>query len=216
MKAADIKPSTKPPRVFTLAPRCFSEGWRSRPKDPLRVGMRVASADERLLAHTRAVKKADELLKGVPHEDAEWQKAYDIIRFHVLLSYTLTDPDDVTRPLWATQEGQLMDFQRAPLGTASISPRLSVEGIDRVYMELEILTVTVTSKALWQPLPDAAARTMGEALAGGSFFSTISNGEGPDDTAEERRKGVEMQIRRLLTYVEHLRATGYAPSLIDP
>lgn len=221
MKAADLKApvpgaqARKPPHTFTLGPRAFSEGWKGRPTGPLRFGMRVASADERMLAHTRAVQKADALLPGVSRDERAWQTTYDIVRFHVLLSFTLTDADDVTKPYWMNQEGALVDFAKAPLGTHVISPRFTMEGLERLHMELEVLTISVTSKVLWPAISDIEARQVGAALTDGTFFRTIASGEGPAEGTEERRKGVEMQIRRLLTYVKHLHDTGLVPSPMD-
>lgn len=203
-KAADIRLIQKPPHTFELPPRAFSSRWAGRPTTALLVGLRIASAEERLLAATEATERADRLLPGRDHADRRWAATYEVSWIHYLLGHVLTSPNDVNAPLWAVQDGTLLLCEQephAPGDSAVVSMRFSDEGIARVWDEYDALCIR--ESPVWPEATDDEVKRLGARLVDGSFF------EGLDAAADNpEAKHVAAQLRRLLHYVVHLRGHG--------
>ncbi len=215
-KAADHQAPTKtPPMHVLLRPSCFSERWENRPTETVKVGMRRATADELLTAHIEAAAKANEYHPGEDRADAIWQTTYQVIRFHYVLGYVLTDPDDVTDVpmLWSFQDGSIM-ISPSPTGGSAISRFFTSEGLGRLHDALELLTLD--NNPTWPLATNTQIEGLADQLDDGTFFATIAPGAGPDDpnAQEERRACVERQSRRLFGYIRHLHDTGFAKPIV--
>lgn len=207
MKAADVKKTAAPAHVFTVGPAAFVETWTSRPKEPIRIGMRRASADEFLAASNTAVLKTDEHFPKLSHDDRMWDETYQIIFIHVLLGWLLVHPDDVTRPYWPADDGaRWFSFETSGKGAAS--NRFTREGIERLYSELEVLSVK--GSVTWPEADDNDIEAMAKAIKAGTFFPSISIGDGVvvAEEAQANRASIERQIRQLFGYIMELHSTG--------
>lgn len=215
MKASALRPHRAPPRVVKLPPTCFVDSWSGRPTSPIPVGLRRASAGETELASKEAVRKTDELFPEliVRHHDPVWKAAYDTALLHILLSYTLTRPDDVDQPLWPKMDGaewitrlntsEGLTFARNPSGMA-VSRRFTVQGLGRLYDEVNALAV------LDNPLyPELDDEQVVDFFAG--ILDKLADLEGPARADEQEldvdaRHGTAAEARRML---------GYLVSLVD-
>lgn len=207
MKAAEIKKTGAPSHVFTLGPAAFTDSWTNRPKEPIRIGMRRASADEFLAASNTAVLKTDEHFPKLSHDDRIWDMTYQVIYIHILLGWILVHPEDVTRPYWPADDGSRW-FAFETSGAGAASNRFTREGIERLHSELEVLSVK--GSVTWAEADDADLGAMADAIKAGTFFPSISIGDGVTtaDEAEANRASIERQIRQLLGYAMQLHSTG--------
>lgn len=206
MKAADIQMAGAPPHVLTLGPKSFSSRWKGRPTEPVRIGLRIASAEERVSAGAQATARACVLLPRVPASDPRWKATFEVCWIHYLLGMVLTSPNDVNAPWSDAQDGTVMlaDADPADGGdAAAVSTWFTDEGIARLWDEYEALTIKHSE--VWPELPPDAAKRLGNRLADGSFFADL-------DTAATAGNGeareVAAQLRRLLSYVVDLRTNG--------
>lgn len=206
MKAADLKLASEPPRVLTLGPRAFSSRWKGRPTEPVRIGLRIASAEERLSAGAQATARACTLLPRIPATDVRWKATFEVCWIHYLLGMVMTSPGDVNAPWSDAQDGTVMLADADPSEggpAAAVSTWFTDEGIARLWDEYEALTIKHSE--VWPELPPDAVKRLGERLADGSFFANLDaaaregNGEARD---------VAAQLRRLLSYVVDLRTNG--------
>lgn len=178
-----------------LPPEAFSDRWDGRPTKPMAVGMKRISAEDRLLCHVEAIKRADRLMpehRQSP-DDLQWQRVYEITLIHYVLGLALCNPNDVDTPLWPAQDGGVMLYENpnASPGSCPIaSERFSDLGIERCMDELDILART--DKVVGRRANDRDLRRIGEALADGSFFARLKAVDS-DDT-----RAVEAHLRMLL------------------
>ena len=216
MKAADLPKRSavqKPSHVVTLGPRSFSSRWGGRPTAPLAMGLRIASAEERLQASTEATARTDRTLPELTArlgesrtEDPCWAATFQVSWIHYLLGMVLTSPNDVNAPLWAEQDGSLLLCEVEPheAGDAALtSTRFTDEAIARLWDEYEALSISQSE--VWPEATRDELKKLGTRLADGSFFA------GLDDAAkagDEEAEQVAAQIRRLLAYTIHLRRNG--------
>ena len=216
--AAKERESRRPPHIFWLGPGAFTEAWSDRPREKIQVGMRRASADEYMSARAQAAKKTDELHPPLAghHDHPTWQETYDVVMFHYLLGHVLTLPEDVTQKLWPhIQSGDMfMPGQVTPLGSDVVSIRFSREGIDRLFFELEVLSVK--DSPVRREASDEEIVEMAEAVEQKTFFSSIAlppalpgKPELLPAEAKHKRARVEQQLRKLLAYVIDIHADGY-------
>lgn len=211
MKASQLKFSEKPPVVVALGPRCFSSRWTNRPKELVHIGLRIASADEQLRAATEATTRADRLLTDprvskYGHDDERWQAVYEVCRLHYLLGYIMTSAQDVNAPFWAQQFGDILMCEQEVSeagGLPIVSARFTDAGLERLFDEYDALCIA--SSPVWPPASDDELKRLGARLVDGSFLEGLTSAakEGNSEAAH-----VEMQIRRFLHRVVHLRSVG--------
>jgi hypothetical protein len=198
--AALAASARKPPRVLSLPPSAFADTWKDKPAQPTRVGIkRIAEADQRA-ARVEAAKKADALHPSCTHDDPIWVEAYNQALMHACIGFALTQPEDLTQPLWSLQ------FDVLP-------HRLAEGGVERLFDELELLTVLDSPSR--PEASDAALADFTERLRSGAFWATLRI---PDDGLEgldeplrrealaRRRVRLEIQIRRVLAFALELAA----------
>jgi hypothetical protein len=190
----------KPPRVVALPPNAFADTWKDKPNQPLRIGLkRIAEADQRA-ARVEAAKKADALHPSCPHDDPIWVEAYNQAVMHACLGFALTHPDDLAQPLW-------------PLQFDVLPHRLAEGGVERLFDELELLTVLDSPSR-----PEASDETLAdfaERLHAGTFWGEMHVPDedlaGLDEPLRRqalarRRVRLEVQIRRVLAFALELAA----------
>jgi hypothetical protein len=206
MKADALVLATEPPWKLTLGPKSFSARWKDRPTGPLQIGLRVASAEERLLVGVEATARADLLLPGRHPEDPRWKATYDVCWIHYLLGHVLTSPRDANAPLWATQDGTLMLCEKEPHepgDSAVVSARFTDTGLARLWDEYEALELRLSE--VWPEISAEDAKKLGVRLVDGSFF------EGLDSAAKSGNAvagQAAQQLRRLLSHVVDIRTHG--------
>jgi hypothetical protein len=192
--------------VLTLGPKSFSSRWADRPAGAIQVGLRIASADEQLVASTEAVARTDRLLPTRTPQDRQWAATYEVCWIHYLLGMVLTSPADVNAPLWAAQDGSLLLCEKEPHepgDSVLVSMRFSDSGIARLWDEYDALVIS--ENVIWPEAGTEEVRKLGESLASGAFFAGLDKAaaEGNADAHHVGR-----QLRRLLHYVVHLRTNG--------
>lgn len=213
MKAADLKLATEPPHTLTLGPRSFVETWGGRPTSPIKAGMRLASADERLRIAAEATARADLLLPGRSPNDPRWKALYDVAWIHYLLGTVLTHPANVNAPLWGTgpeaahlgeQDGTMMLRAGTKEGDPTLaSTRFTDDGLARLWDEYEALSIRTSE--VWPELSTEDVQKLGTRFVDGSFF------DGLDAAAKSGNTDARLaaaQLRRLLSYVVFLRTNG--------
>jgi hypothetical protein len=214
-KAADHDALKAPPMRVLLRPSCFSERWENRPRETVKIGLRRATADELLSAHVDAARDADRLHPGTERDTELWQTTFQVIRFHHVLGYVITDENDVSEPppFWSFLDGSIM-IAPSPTGGHAVSRFFTRDGLGRLHDALELLALE--DNPTWTPASNDKIDTMVGQLDDGTFFSTIAPGAGPDDAEamEERRAAVEKQIRRLFAYAIHLHDTGFTKPIM--
>lgn len=158
------------------------------------MGIRRISAEDRLLCHVEAIKRADNLMppdRRTP-DDLQWQKVYEVTLVHYILGLAICDPDNVNMPLWPAQDGSVMLYDNPKGGPGSapiLSARFSDLGIERCLDELDVLARTDT--VLGRRANDKDLRRIGEALADGSFFARLKAAD------SEQTRAVEAHLRML-------------------
>lgn len=206
MKAADVKLVQKPPRVFTLGPRSWSTRWTGRPTGPVDMGLRIASADERLRAASEAAERTKLLLPSFSPGEPCWDATYQVCWIHYLLGMVMTSPADVNAPFWAAQDGSLLLCEQEPheLGAPPVtSLRFSDDGLARIWDEYDALCIA--HSPIWPEVSAVEAQKLGARLADGTFFADVDSASKAGN-AEARHVGA--QLRRLLQYVIHVRTHG--------
>jgi len=207
VKAADLKFAPgAPPRVLTLSPKSFSSRWKGAPTEPVRIGLRIASAEERGQAAAEATNRACVLLPRLPVSDPRWKATYEVCWIHYLLGLVLTSPNDVNAPWSDAQDGTVMLADAAPGengDSAAVSTWFTDEGLARLWDEYEALCISRSE--VWPELRGEAVQRLGERLADGSFFADLDAAASAGN-AEAREVGA--QLRRLLAYVVDLRTHG--------
>ncbi len=207
MKAANLPSArTPPPCRLTLGPKSFSSRWADRPAAAIEVGLRIASADEQLLASTEAVARTDRILPSRTPKDPQWAATYEVCWIHYLLGMVLCSPADVNAPLWAAQDGSLLLCEKEPHepgDAALVSLRFSDSGIARLWDEYDALVIA--ENVVWPEASADEVRKLGESLASGAFFAGLDTAAAAGNS-EARHIG--RQLRRLVHYVVHLRSTG--------
>lgn len=202
MKASAVLSASvrKPPRVVSLFPSAFADTWKDKPVEPVQVGIkRIAEADQRA-ARVEAAKTADALHATSTHDDPIWIEAYNQALMHACLGFALTQPGDMTQPLWALQ------FDVLP-------HRLTEGGVERLFDELELLTVLDSPSR--PEVGDAALDDFAERLRAGTFWDALCVPDedlaGLDEPLRRqalarRRVRLEVQIRRVLAFALELAA----------
>lgn len=206
MRAADVEKDLRqaPPHTFTLAPGAWTTEWDGRPTEPVTVGMRRISAATRLQANAEAIARADRAMPEHRRDraDPEWRACFDIAFLHYLLGYALCHPQDVKRPLWEDQDGQLTLADRDPKPGAIplVSRRITDEGLLRCYDELELCErrAGVGRRAA----KDGELRRLGAILADGSLLASLRTVE------SEEARAVEAHLRVLCGQVLDLCERG--------
>jgi hypothetical protein len=94
--------TTPPPRVRTLPPSAFADSWRKKPREPVKIGIRLVGEDTIATATQLAVDFTNERLTppdGVVPAGFErvWLDMYNSQIQRCVLCHALTKPDDVTR-----------------------------------------------------------------------------------------------------------------------
>jgi hypothetical protein len=189
-----------PPRVLSLLPNAFADTWKDKSAHPVMVGLkRIAEADQRA-ARVEAVKKVDALHQDLVHDDPIWIEAYNQALMHACLGFALTRPDDMTQPLW-------------PLQFDVLPHRLTEGGVERLFDELELLTVL--DSPCRPEATDVALADFTVRLGAGEFWTTLSVPDHDLAGMEEplrrqalarRRVRLEVQIRRVLAFALELAA----------
>jgi hypothetical protein len=184
--------------VISLPPSAFADTWKDKPAQLTRIGLkRIAEADQRA-ARVEAAKKADALHPAGTHDDPIWVEAYNQALMHACLSFALTQPEDATQPLW-------------PLQFDVLPHRLTDGGVERLFDELELLTVLDSPSR--PEASDAALGDFSERVRSGAFWATLhvrDDGlDGLDETLRRqalarRRVRLEVQIRRVLAFALEL------------
>lgn len=206
MKADAVNLVSEPPWVFTLGTKSFSARWKDRPTDPIRVGMRIASAEERLLVGVEATARADLLLPGRSPDDPRWKATFDVCWIHYLLGHVLTSPKDANAPLFAEQDGTLMLYVKEPHepgDTPVVSARFTDDGLARLWDEYSALEIRMSE--VWPELPAADVAKLGARLVDGSFFDGL---DAAAKTGNTQAAQAATQIRRLLSHVVDIRTNG--------
>ena len=188
----------KPPRVLSLLPNAFADTWKDKPTQAVAVGLkRIAEADQRA-ARVEAAKKADALHPDLAHDDPIWIEAYNQALMHACLGFALTQPEDMSQPLWPLQ------FDVLPY-------RLAEGGVERLFDELELLTVLDSPSR--PEATDAQIADFAERLGSGALWTTLRVPEDDLVGVEEglrrqalarRRVRLEIQIRRVLAFALEL------------
>lgn len=217
-KASDLKPRRKPPKVVTLPVSCFVETWSARPQTPLAVGLRRASAGETEMARLTAVELVDKLLPTLKnrHHDSAWKEAYDIALLHIMVSYTLTRPDDIDQPLWprlqadgdkwvAADTSEALTALRNP-SQRMVSRLFTVDGMGRVYDEMHVLALE--NNPLWPELDDEGIGNFFQRLPHRLKMLKAPAALGERDDAVDKRQSTAKEIRRLLGYLDELAYSG--------
>lgn len=195
-KAAQVlgKP-TPAPRSFMLGPTAFTERWRLRPTSAIPVGLRRIAAEDRVIAHVKAIARADRMMpedRRSP-EDPLWQRVYEITLVHYVLGFALCNPVDVNLPLWPAQDGHTMlidlsgdeiEYGACPVASA----RFTDDGIARCLDELDILARK--DPVTMRRASDADLVRVGAVLADGSFFARLKSA----DTEETRAVGEHIRM----------------------
>lgn len=216
-KAAELKTRRRPPRVMVLPPSCFTDAWSSKPTTPLQAGLRRPSAGESEFATKTAVEVVDKLFPGMSHHDPVWKQAYDIALLHVLISYTLTRPDDVDQPLWPrvqsdgdnwvtklnTAEG--LTAARNPTGLV-VSRIFTVDGIGRLYDEMHILALE--NNPLYPELDNGEIAKFFRRLPVELAELEAHAAPGEREAQVDVRHATATEIRRMLGYLSSLMETG--------
>lgn len=146
MRASDVEQlaAQRAPHSFRMPPGGWSAAWSERPREPVLIGLRRPSVEQRQQASKDALARADRMVpehRRVAH-DPFWRAAYEVALISYLLGYAFCDAEDHTRPFWRDQDGHLMLVEGGD-GAAGDCPltnrRLSDEGLTRAYDELEVL-----------------------------------------------------------------------------
>lgn len=215
MKAAGLKPRRRPPKVVRLPPSCFHDGWSGRPTAPIEVGLRRPSAGENEFASIQAVEKVDEFFPGMSHHDPVWKEAYDVALLHILLSFTLTKPDDVDTPLWPRMDGGEMVGKldsadgavRARNPTRRVVSRcFSPQGIGRLYDEMHVLAIE--NNPLYPELDDGEIADLFATLPETLAELEAPTAQGERDARADQRRATAAETRRMLGYLQSLLVEG--------
>jgi hypothetical protein len=206
MRAAQIRYRPEPAGLVTLGQKSLSSRWtpeHGRPAGSLQMGLRIASANEKLVASTSAVSFADRLLPGRDPSDRRWAATYHVCWIHYLLGVVMCSPNDANAPLWAAQDGALLLAVENEGDAAVVSLRFSDAGLARLLDEYEALEISHSE--VWPEISASDAKKLGQHLADDTFFA------GLDEAARGgngEAKHVAAQLRRLFGYVVHLRTHG--------
>lgn len=197
MRAFDVKQLTaqRAPHSFRMPPGGWASSWSERPREPITIGLRRPSVEQRQQANKDALARADRLVpeaRRVMH-DPFWRQAYEVALISYLLGYAFCDPEDQTRPYWRDQDGHLMIVEGGD-GAAGDCPltnrRLSDEGLTRAYDELEVLA-RMDGIGRRRALDGELAR-FGAALSDGTVLAALRS-SGTSDA-----RAVEEHLRILL------------------
>jgi hypothetical protein len=186
--------------VVALAPSAFADTWKDKPNAVTQVGLRrIAEADQRA-ARVEAAKQADALHVGLDHDDPIWVEAYNQALMHACLGFALTQPEDMMQPLW-------------PLQFDVLPHRLTEGGVERLFDELELLTVLASPSR--PEASDVALLELAERLRTGTFWPSLHVPDEDLADLEEgarnevlarRRVRLEIHIRRVLAFALELAA----------
>lgn len=205
MKAADAYKVELPPHVVTLPPSAFVATWAARPVEPYQIGLRLASAAEHIQIAAEATVRTNRLMHGMGPGDPRWMAVYEVCRIHYLLGLVMTAPDDVRCPRWTFQDGTLVlhDKQGEPKPgeLPVVSTRFSDEGVARMADEYEALSIRLSPT--WERATNDELQRLGARLVDGSFMRDLDEAQ-----ADAEVMGINAQIRRLFSYVIHLRGHG--------
>lgn len=205
MKAADAYKVQPPPHVVTLPPTAFVVTWAARPVEPYDIGLRLASAAEHIQIAAEATVRTNRLMHDMGPGDPRWMAVYEVCRIHYLLGLVMTAPDDVMVPRWRTQDGSLVLLDRQgeakPGEMPVVSVRFSDEGVARMADEYEALSLRLSPT--WERATDDELQRLGERLVDGSFMRGLEEAK-----ADAEVMGINAQIRRLFSYIIHLRGHG--------
>lgn len=158
------KPQTPAPRVVTLPPSAFIDGWSGseddpweRPTDIVEVGLRPVSQDALARARSDAAKTA--WRRHPEDDDGDCRvDAFNDALVVSALAYAVCQPSDVTRPLWTAQE-------------LAIEAALTPEAQRRLWQELELLHIG--SSPVMPEATDEEIGTLARALLDGSFWQEM-------------------------------------------
>src|SRR5579871_1402375 len=94
-----------PLRAVTLPPSAFADTWKGKPREPVRVGLRLVGEDVVEDAQALALEEARDG-SGEPGDTAEertiWLDAFNSAVMRHVLAHALCAPDDVSRAYFAT------------------------------------------------------------------------------------------------------------------
>jgi len=162
-----------PLRVVTLPPSAFADTWRSRPKAPTKLGIRLVSEDEYIEALKNAAQDAWRDFPD-PKDTKQREEIAAFALMRELLVHALCDPHNVDVPF----------FKETP--NAMIRVALRDATIARLFEELEQLSASTN--------PLIAEATDDEAAELGAAIADPKSLEGVDPDRASR-------IRRLMTYL---------------
>lgn len=188
MKASEISLRTAPPHTIELGPGAWATMWEGRPSQPITVGIRRLSAFDRASANTQAIARTDRAFEKMPERrvarDALWRQTWEIWFCHLLIGMALCHPQDVTRPMWPDQDGDLALQHVADRdGVPYVSRRFSDAGIVRVLDEIEELERR--SGVNKRRARDGEILALGAELADGSLLAALRAASGDDAHAVE-------------------------------
>jgi len=93
----------KPLREKVLPPSAFADTWKGRPREPVRIGIRLVGHDIVDVAEQTAAEDVAHLSPGKDGSDERriWIDAYNTAFMRGVLAQALCSPDDVDRPYFA-------------------------------------------------------------------------------------------------------------------
>lgn len=209
MKAADVELRSVPPHTFELGPGAWATRWEGRPSEPIRVGMRRISVHDRIFANMQAIARADRAFEKLPtrrgEHDPLWLKTWELAFVHYQVGLALCHPQDVNRPMWPDQDGDMSVIARSekddkPGGIPLVSRRFSDAGMLRCYDELELLERM--SGVMRRPARDGELLRFGATLADGSIIAALRA------HSSEDARAVEAHLRVLLAQAIDLVSNG--------
>jgi len=213
MKAAQVRYKPEPAGVVTLGQKSLSSRWtpdHGRPSGPLQIGLRIASAFEKLEASTSAVSFTDRLLPDRDPSDRRWAATYEVCWIHYLLGVVMCSPNDANLPPWTDRDGAPAEIDGRMMlavedngDAAVVSLRFSDAGLARLMDEYEALEIG--NSEVWPEISADAAKKLGHHLAEGTFFAGLDDAARAGNT---EAKHAAAELRRLLGYVVHLRTHG--------
>jgi hypothetical protein len=193
MKAKDVAVDRKPFVVVPLGPRNFSSRWVGRPSEVVHVGLRLASADEKLTSALEADARTALFLPNADHSHHLWAQTHYVCWVHYVLGHVMTSAQDSSAPFWQQQDGSLLLCDREPHepgACPAVSTRLSDAGVARLWDEYEALEVRCSE--VWPELRGEELDAFADRLRDGSFLGGLDG---------DRTRA---QARRLLHYLRSL------------
>lgn len=99
--------ATPAPQVVTLPPSAFAETWKGRPKEPVRIGLRLVSESDSEKARANATASADRYFAQTSRDSDEYAQHWNGVVMRQVLAQAMCRAEDVAQP-WFRQMAEDM------------------------------------------------------------------------------------------------------------